>query len=81
MKRTAKEDLEHWEHLYGLRNYQENFYPNPEALSDELLNILRTVGDFRKVNAGLFMAYLIVPRESMRTALDILSMVVEDSGE
>ena len=77
MKRTAKEDLEHWEHLYKHRQYQDSYYPNPRYSSDELFNILNTLGNFKVGNY----AYLIVPTEVMRTALDILSMIVEDSRE
>jgi hypothetical protein len=79
MKRTAKEDLEHWEHLYKHRQYQEHFYPSYKYSSDELFNILNTVGDFKK--GGDKATYLVVPSEVMRTALDILSMIVEDSRE
>jgi hypothetical protein len=80
MKRTAREDLTHWEHLYKHRQYQEHFYPSYKYSSDELFNILNTVGDFKEVRAGAG-TYLVVPSEVMRTALDILSMIVEESGE
>ena len=77
MKRAAKEDLEHWEHLYKHRHFQENFYPSKMWSSAEFFNILSTLGDFKKLYLGSDASCLVVPRESMRTALDILSMIVE----